>query len=329
MRLGGRDLTIAEWIGSFHPDRIRVIPLFEDREGMQQADQIVRRFFQDKTIDYQRVFLARSDPAVNYGQVGAVLLNKIALYNFHLLAEETGIPVYPIIGAGSAPFRGNLRPDTVRRVCEEYAGAYTFTIQSAFKYDHHQHDVAEAVRYLENREIEPARPIDSVASGELIDRYSAEYRRQLIGLAPVINRISSLIPSRRKRKLHVGLFGYSRSMDGISLPRAITLTAALYSLGIPPEILGLNALTERDRDLLGDQYRYFAEDLADATRFLDLKSPYLPPEVAQVLPDWVEYAPDEEHVEITRQVQRHLSVCENGSLQDLILRAGTIRRFLG
>ena len=45
---------------------------------------------------------------MNYGLVSAVLLNKIALFNLNTLQERTGTPVFPIIGVGSAPFRGNL-----------------------------------------------------------------------------------------------------------------------------------------------------------------------------------------------------------------------------
>ena len=37
--------------------------------------------------------------------------------------------------------------------------------------------------------------------------------------------------------LHIGLFGYSRGVGKVSLPRAISFTAALYSLGVPPEFI--------------------------------------------------------------------------------------------
>ncbi|MGV8109204.1 phosphoenolpyruvate carboxylase [Methanospirillum sp.] len=328
-RLGGRDLTIADWIGSFHPDKIRVIPLFEDKDGILGADTILRRYFQDKELDYQRVFFARSDPAVNYGQIGAVLLNKIGLWRLHLLSEESGIPIYPIIGAGTAPFRGNLRPDTVRRVADEYAGAYTFTIQSAFKYDAHLDEAVSAIRYLEEREIAPAREIDDTIAVSLIERYAAGYQKQIQGLAPLINRVASYIPSRRKRKLHVGLFGYSRNMGAVSLPRAITVTAALYSIGIPPEILGLNVLTEKDRDFVMDNYRYITDDLADACRFLNPDSTYLPADVKKILPDWVDLDPHPEHMALSGQIEKAVTACQIDSVQDMIIRAGAIRKFLG
>jgi len=328
-RLGGRDTTIADWIGSFHPDKIRVIPLFEDREGMLNADRIVSRYLQDKDLDYQRVFLARSDPAVNYGLIGAVFLNKIALFRLQTLSEEAGIPVYPIIGAGSVPFRGNLRPETVERVTDEYAGAYTFTIQSAFKYDSDLDKAIAAVKYLNEREIHPARYIDEAYAVGLLDRYAAEYQKQIQTLAPLINRIAGFIPSRRKRKLHIGLFGYSRSMGGITLPRAITVTAALYSVGIPPEILGLNSLTDEDKEFVLSNYRYFTEDIRDATRFMNPDTDFLPAEVKDALYSWIEPDPNAEHAELAGKIEHAVSSWQLDSIQDMIIRAGSIRKFLG
>jgi phosphoenolpyruvate carboxylase len=137
------DITIAEWIGDFRPDSINVIPLFEDIEHMLDAHNIVREYLKDKKLRYQRVFLARSDPTMNYGLTSAVLLNKIGLQRLQKLSQEIGVTMYPIIGLGSAPFRGNLRPETVERVGKEYPGAYMFTIQSAFKNDNPPDQVRE------------------------------------------------------------------------------------------------------------------------------------------------------------------------------------------
>ena len=39
-------------------------------------------------------------------------------------------------------------------------------------------------------------------------------------LAPLVNKMAKFIPKRRDRKLHTGLFGYARSLDGVTLPRA-------------------------------------------------------------------------------------------------------------
>ena len=36
------DITIAEWIGTFEPEQINIIPLFEDFKNMLGADSITR-----------------------------------------------------------------------------------------------------------------------------------------------------------------------------------------------------------------------------------------------------------------------------------------------
>jgi len=61
------DMTVSEWVGEFGPEEIRMIPLVEDRKSLSSADSIVGGFIDGKKFDYQRVFLARSDPALNYG----------------------------------------------------------------------------------------------------------------------------------------------------------------------------------------------------------------------------------------------------------------------
>ena len=76
------DTTIGKWIGNFQPKAINVIPLFESYEHMIAAADITKEYLKDKNPEYQRTFLARSDPAMNYGNITAVILNKIALKGF-------------------------------------------------------------------------------------------------------------------------------------------------------------------------------------------------------------------------------------------------------
>ena len=82
----------------------------------------------------------------------------------------------------------------------------------------------------------------------------SEYQKQISLLSHIVNDFSVHIPVRRKRKLHIGLYGYSRNIGELKLPRAITFCAALYSYGLPPEIIGLNALEEKDMDYIKDIY---------------------------------------------------------------------------
>ena len=327
--LGEGGLTIADWIGRFRPDRINVIPLFEEMDHMLDAHNVVRRYLEDKDIAHQRVFLARSDPAMNYGLISAVLLNKIALRHLQEVSEETGVRLYPIIGVGSAPFRGGLSPGTVDRVTAEYPSVHTFTVQSAFKYDHSLEDVQNAVRRLEGRMSGRARPVDEAAALDLMERYTQAYERRLGPLAPLINRVAWYIPERRKRKLHIGLFGYARSTGGITLPRAIKFTAALYSVGLPPEFLGLDALDEADLGFVRENYVNFDEDLRTAARFLNAETGFVPRELASRVADIVDVEPDEEHTAITGEIARVLRDNDTGRLTSLILSAAHRRRFLG
>jgi phosphoenolpyruvate carboxylase len=325
-----KDITIGEWIGEFKPERINVIPLFEDVEYMLNAHNITKEYLQDKDVDYQRVFLARSDPAMNYGFVSAVLLNKIALQKLQVVSEDVGVEIYPIVGIGSAPFRGNFKPSTVERILKEYPSVHTFTIQSAFKYDNSPEEVRKAIRKIQGSRTDLPQEVDEQQCLEVIKKHSQEYRRQVVKLTSIINELAKYVPSRRKRKLHVGLFGYSRNLKGIKLPRAITFTAALYSIGLPPEILGLNAI--EDLQFVKEIYVNFENDLRDALKylnpnvfhFLNLK------ELKDFLKDLnIEIDIDEEHRVITNDIIDSLRKNRKVGLEEYVLRAASLRGFLG
>ncbi len=326
------DITVAEWIGDFQPERIDVIPLFEDMENMLLAGETVKEYLADKEdVRSQRVFLARSDPAMNYGLAGAVLLNKVALARLGRASEETGVGLFPIIGVGSAPFRGSLSPGNAGRVSEEYPSVHTFTIQSAFKYDHTPKEAGQAISFLEERRAGRPLEVDEEECVRVVRKYAAEYQRQVASLAPAINSVARHVPARRKRKLHVGLFGYSRSVGGITLPRAIKFTAALYSLGIPPELLGLTALDARDLEVVRESYVHFDDDLKEAVRFLNPDAGFVPEgligAIKAVVPD---HGQDEAHREATGKISDILrrSDAEAG-VTDLVLAAANARKFLG
>ena len=185
--------------------------------------------------------------------------------------------------------------------------------------------------------------VDEAASVELIERVSSAYRSQVTLLAPVVNQLAGFVPQRRKRKLHIGLFGYSRKIqgvNGVSLPRAISFCAALYSVGLPPEILGLNALSEGDFDILDESYKNFRNDLADALRYYsDDCASVLPREVlAQLKPvicrlqselDLANGPETDEHAALVRQIIDAYAKNRTRELQELIVDAARVRKFLG
>lgn len=276
-------------IGSGNPPVIEVIPLVEDIPDMLGIADLIRSYvalYKKRGLDkirklsYLRPFIARSDPALNYGIVCAVLGVKIALAGAYRAAAECGIRVFPIIGCGSVPFRGNLTPSSVGRFLKEYTGISTATVQSSFRYDHPLEEVTRAIKTL-NREL--GKPAAAPEMGDeerrnverLIAIFKRYYRETIMGMAPLINEASRHVPRRRERRLHTGLFGYSRKMTrGVQLPRAITFTASLYSLGLTPEIIGTGrALREvYDRGLseaLNRHYRNLKDDLQEACAYVN------------------------------------------------------------
>ncbi|MSQ15737.1 MAG: phosphoenolpyruvate carboxylase [Dehalococcoidia bacterium] len=325
------DITVAEWIGEFKPDRINVIPLFEDMQHMLNAHLITEEYLRGTGVRAHRIFLARSDPAMNYGMISAVLLNKIALHRLWTLSQDKGIELYPILGVGSAPFRGNLTPATVNRTIREFPSVHTFTLQSAFKYDHHPDEVRDAVETIQRSPKSPPQGVDEEYCLDVIDRCSQEYQRQVVALAPLINEIARFIPSRRKRKLHIGLFGYSRDVGRARLPRAISFTAALYSIGLPPEILGLSALRKNDMDFLKGVYLNLEDDLRDALQYLNPNVvSLLPKNLSGILDTPItDFHVNDEHKDITTEIISKLLEDDRDGLGEQVVKAASVRKFLG
>ena len=150
-------------------------------------------------------------------------------------------------------------------------------------------------------------------------------------LAPVINNIAAYVPRRRKRKLHIGLFGYSRNLNGIHLPRAIGFTAALYSIGLPPELLGLDALDKSDIAFLRENYVNFDRDLQAALRFANPHEHRYFPRVLQRAVDrlGLDVDCDLAHADLNAKILDSIKLNQYSTLDGLILRAAFLRRFLG
>jgi phosphoenolpyruvate carboxylase len=241
-------MTVKGWMGEFRPKEISVIPLVEDMEHLLLIDGLLREYLSLVKPSHMRVFIARSDPALNYGLIPAVLLAKIALSKIHTVEESTGVEMHPMIGVGSMPFRGHLSPTNVGGFLDEYRGLSTVTVQSAFRYDYPLPKVREAISTLNSR-LPDRQPMMIEEEEEKLLRTAmyrliSSYQSRIEELAPFINSIAQFVPRRRARKLHIGLFGYSRNVKGKAMPRAIPFAAAFYSIGIPPEFIGASALSE-------------------------------------------------------------------------------------
>jgi len=349
-------------IGSGSPETIEIIPLIEDIPYLLGVDNLLeeyvslykQKFSRIKKIEHIRPFIARSDPALNYGLVAAVLSAKVAISKIYKICEKLDIKVYPIIGCGTVPFRGHLSPRNITNFLREYQGIKTVTIQSSFRYDYPLEEVKEAIKTLSvelanQNNIPFISRSDLTGIEKLVKIFKDSYRREIVKIAGLINEISGFVPRRRERRLHIGLFGYSREFTrGIHLPRAITFTASLYSLGIPPEIIGVGralkvAQKEGLEEILEKYYLNLKWDLKEACGFVNrenikrLKRKYPSLEyieqdlglIERILKIPTEPVANKQliHKNLTSNILLFLE--EDKDVTQLIEEAGILRNFLG
>lgn len=337
---------------------IELIPLFEDVQTIMNSDEILDEYFKMHkkkfkfTPTYLRPYVARSDPALNAGLVPTVLAIKIALSRYKRFEELTKIKLYPIIGSASLPFRGGLTPYTVKQFAEEYKGIQTALLQSGFRYDNEKEAVIKAVKELE--EILPTQnaisipPEEEKEIREIVSLFESLYKPTVEKIAEKINTVATLLPRRRERVQHVGLFGYSRGLGKVKLPRAIGFTAALYSIGIPPEIIGTGrglskAKSQKQLKYIEKYYLNNRTDLQKVGRYVNKENLEL---LAKHNTAWNDIMEDVKAIEnylgeelgpVTRDEKRHLKITgeiveklDTGeSIAKLIQDAAIIRRSLG
>lgn len=262
---------------------IHGIPLIESIEGMFSIAGLLddyvqqhRKYYRQSPI-YMRPFLARSDPALLSGIIAAVVANKVALSELQQWSERQHIPTYPIVGTGSLPFRGSCAPDRIADFIEEYRGVRTVTIQSAFRYDYPLKQVNAAIKALQknlplNSAWQFSQPNTKLLQ-HVARRSARHYYSSVEAVASQILQVCQYVPRRRERRLHIGLLGYGRAIGKQQFPRAITFTAAMYSLGVPPELVGtgrtLQSLTKAEGELLHKAYRNLEQDIIQAGHYLN------------------------------------------------------------
>ena len=263
---------------------IEVIPLFEQVETIMRSDAILEEYVRLHYKQFKtkpkvlRPYVARSDPALNSGLVPTVLAIKVGLSHYRDFEKKTGIVLSPIIGSACLPFRGGLTPYSVKQFCDEYKGVRTALLQSAFRYDYPTPDVVKAVELLDQLLPKGTAQIVSKPTEkqlrEVIGMFERPYCATIEGIAPLISEVATHLPKRRERVQHIGLFGYSRGVGGVRLPRAIGFTGALYSLGVPPELIGTGrglglARKEGKLEIIERHYIHLKDDLRRAGRFFN------------------------------------------------------------
>lgn len=227
---------------------IHIIPLFESIDDLANCAAVLEEYIkQHQKVfkmmpPYLRPFIARSDPALNAGFAPSVLATRMALREFYRIGKEYKIPVYPCIGTGSLPFRGGINPENIEKTLEQYEGIKTVTIQSAYRYDYPLEEVKKSIKYIQKKLAKPKVVTFSDEEFEQLktinNTFKDIYCKTIEEAADLVNEMAGHVPKRRSRMQHIGLFGYNRGIGKTKLPRAISFTAAWYSLGIPPEFIG-------------------------------------------------------------------------------------------
>jgi phosphoenolpyruvate carboxylase len=252
---------------------------------------------------------ARSDSAMSYGMMASVLSVLIAIDKALKWGELNKVELAPILGCGALPFRGHFTAENLDHIYETYAGVKTFTIQSALRYDHGPEKIKAVVNSLKNNSEKPGRrnfaPDDLALMKECIGIFTKYYMDTFVKTIDIVGLLSKYMPKNRDRlaSTKTGL-EYIREIANMqeivdlvedpelkkelleintnvkcSVPRAISFTAALYTLGLPPEFIGVGrGLQEVQRKFgeeaitkLIDCYPQLRADLSFASQYVNVK----------------------------------------------------------
>lgn len=269
--------------GVKNDEMMEMIPLVEGVSDQQGIAQLLKEYIEQyQTVygeqpTYVRPFIACSDPALSSGWLAARLANLDALSQIQQLSDETGIPMHPIAGVGSLPFRGGLSPQSAHDFALRYPGVRTATVQSSFRFDHPLSQVKKAIKQLETSLADSKSDVfdkDTTQHMRAIARHAEGFfQDSLKGIVSDIQPIFAAVPRRRERRMHTGLLGYGRKSGTVKMPRAITFTAGLYSLGVPPEFIGLGrtlaTLSKEEHQTLHQTMQYLSKEVETAGRYLN------------------------------------------------------------
>jgi len=237
-----RSAALSVWKALEAGGEPRLVPLLESVESHMRTGEYLSALAQlygDRLEEHPlRVFVGKSDAAVMSGHVASALSVKYALWEAARFSRERGIVVAPIVGMGSPTFRGGLNnPSLVSLEVKAYKGFATATVQSAVRYDSQPSACRSVVERLRSECCVPPDPVEGDVSS-ILREAARWYASTLRRYADIVRLYAKEVPQTRDRLLWTE-YGRSLRIDGaeLSLPRAITFTAAWYSLGLPPTFL--------------------------------------------------------------------------------------------
>lgn len=254
------------------PNAVQLIPLIEEVPELLAAGELVSGYIrlareQGYVVDDLRVMFGRSDSAMVYGMVPSVLAVKIAIADCSAACEGAGIRAYPIFGGGALPFRGHVTLANLDGLAADFAGIRTITVQSGIRYDYGKGTTMQlSTAAIESLADGKAPELDEAGRRELLDLvgvFTCPYLTSFPRLIPVVTALADIMPRQRDRLARKSAVGYARDaaqpaklasmmpdrdiaarVGAIEvgrdhdLPRAISFTGTLYSIGLPPEFIG-------------------------------------------------------------------------------------------
>lgn len=263
--------------------KLRIIPLFEGVAELLSTREVLTKYAKIASVkDYVRVFLGKSETALLYGHPASALSCKVALSDCQLAAEELGIDIYPIFGGGSLPFRGHICYENAKNFLGEYSGTRTYTIQSGMRYDHGSEKTIklnEMIRSSIKKEAtrfsldERRRIVTSIMI------FAKNYLQEISEITERVMMVARFVPDQRERILGSEEVRYYRELRDVKdlaahcpdksiaqviegletgtfrkLPRVIKFTAALYTCGLPPELIGTGNALKEIKEVQGQEW---------------------------------------------------------------------------
>ncbi len=309
IELGNKNYDIQ-----FPLNSIRILPLVESVPALVKVDGILDEYYKDAILkgfsfDEVRIMFARSDSAMSYGMLSSVMAVLIAIDKAYKWGEKRNIKVAPILGCGALPFRGHLTQENLEALMNNYAGIKTYTIQSGLRYDYGEEQTKEVVNIIKNK----ANSLENRTFSEeeidlmkdVIGIASKHYMQTFLKTIETVENISQYMPKNRDRlsSSKTGL-EYIREIACMhelselvkdnelkkelqeintdiqcSVPRAISFTAAMYTLGLPPEFIGIGRSLKEIKGKYGEHaiqklikfYPLLKEDLTFASKYVNIK----------------------------------------------------------